>query len=185
MYRSFARPLMVVGALALLAGCNKTYVTQTDSDPTASVPALTDTSAPVFVQKAGGNDMFEVQAAQAAIARTRNADIKAYAQMMVDAHTKSTNDLKAAIAVSAMTLAPPLTLPLELQSKLEALSATDASSFNETYIGQQVAAHEEALSLLRRYATEGDTPAIKTFAAAAVPIVEDHLAKARDLQSKL
>jgi putative membrane protein len=187
MYRSFARALAVVGVFALLTACGpKEDGQQSDAAPAVTDPVpVSDTTATVFVEKAGGGDMFEVQAAQLAVKRSRNPDVKAYAQMMIDAHTKSTNDLKAAIAASAMTLSPPATLPLDFQTKLATLNSTDASSFDDAYMGQQVEAHQQALDLIQRYATDGDTPAIKTFAAGLTPIVQDHLAKARDLQSRL
>jgi putative membrane protein len=187
MYQSLARPLAIVGAIALLAACGQKNATQQpDANPAATIPTpANEASAADFVPKAAASDMFEIQAAQVALKASKNAEVKTFAQMMIDAHTKSTNDLKAAIAASALSLAPPATLPADLQNKIDALNSADASGFDKTYIDQQVDAHQSALDLIQRYANDGDTPAIKTFAATAAPIVQDHLTKARDLQGKI
>jgi putative membrane protein len=62
--------------------------------------------------------------------------------------------------------------------------ATDAN-FDKTYIDQQVAAHEEALSLLQGYANDGPDAGLKGGAAKAVPMVQGHLDKARSIQTTL
>src|SRR5262245_59753292 len=116
MYRTIATPLLIAGAFALLVGCNKPDNTQQpDANPAATIPTpANEAVAPDFVAKAGASDMYEIQAGQLACTRAKNADVKAFAKMMVTAHTKSTNDLKAAIASSGVTLAPPATLPADL-----------------------------------------------------------------------
>ena len=186
MSQSIARSLAFVSALALIAACSpKAPTPQTDTSAAAATPApIRGTSAPDFVARAGANDMFEIQTSQVALGRSKNAEVKEFARMMVEAHTKSLADLNTAIAASGMTLAPPATLPTELQNTLGSLSNTSASNFDGAYVNQQVDAHQAALDLVQRYANDGDTPMIKTFAAALAPIVGDHLAKARALQGK-
>ena len=45
-----------------------------------------------------------------------------------------------------------------------------------------VDAHQSALNLLQRYAQDGDTPALKTFAADTAPKVQKHLEMAKGLK---
>jgi putative membrane protein len=63
-------------------------------------------------------------------------------------------------------------------------SASDAA-FDKTYIDQQVAAHEEALTLLQGYAKDGSDAGLKAAAAKIVPTVQMHLDKAKSIQASL
>ena len=153
-----------------------------DANPAATViTPSNEAAAPDFVAKAAASDMFEVEAAKIAQKRSQNAEVKKFAGEMITAHTKSTVDLKKAIADSGQTtLAPPAALPKDLQDKLTDLGKAD--NFDKAYMDNQVDAHQAALDVLQRYAQDGDVPAIKAFAAAAAPAVQQHLDKARAIR---
>ena len=192
------RKLLIIGAaIAALsvAACNQ-KPTETkgaatpaeqaatpDANPAATVPTPSDeTKAATFVDKAAASDMFEIEAAKLAAKRSTNAEIKAFAAKMEKAHTKTTEDLKAAIAASGAALTPPTVLPEDLQGKLDDLTKADDKDFDKAYADSQVDAHQAALNLLQRYAQDGDTPAIKAFAAATAPAVQEHLNMAEGLK---
>jgi putative membrane protein len=154
-----------------------------DANPAATVPTPSDeTKAGTFVAKAAASDMFEIEAAKLALKRSTNAEIKAFAGKMEKAHTKTTEDLKAAIAASGAAITPPTMLPEDLQGKLDDLTKADDKDFDKDYADSQVDAHQAALNLLQRYAQDGDTPAIKAFAAATAPAVQEHLNMAEGLK---
>ena len=73
-------------------------------------------------------------------------------------------------------------LSADMQSKLDDLNKADAKDFDKKYADGQVDAHQAALNLLQRYAQDGDTPAIKAFAAATAPKVQEHLNMAEGLK---
>ena len=147
-----------------------------DANPSATVPTPSDeTKAATFVEKAAASDLFEIEAAKLAAKRSTNAQVKKFAAMMEKAHTKTTEDLKAAIAASGAALTPPTALPADLQDKLDDLNKADDKDFDKTYADDQVDVHQAALNLMQRYAQDGDTPAIKAFAAATAPKVQEHL----------
>jgi putative membrane protein len=192
------RHLMIVGAavaaLSLAACGQKTDETKgaatpaeqaatPDANPAATIPTPSDeTKADVFVAKAGASDMFEIEAAKIAAKRSTNPSIKTFAANMQKAHMKTTEELKAAIAASGASLTPPTMLPQDLQDKLDDLSKADAKDFDKKYADSQVDAHQAALNLLQRYAQDGDTPALKSFAAATAPKVQEHLNMAEGLK---
>jgi putative membrane protein len=154
-----------------------------DANPAATVPTPADeTKADVFVAKAAASDMFEIEAGKLAAKRSTNAEVKKFAAMMQTAHTKSTESLKAAIAASGAAITPPAALPEDLQEKLDDLTKADDKDFDKKYADSQVDAHQAALNLLQRYAQDGDTPAIKAFAAATAPTVQEHLNHAEGLK---
>ncbi|KRA56180.1 hypothetical protein ASD79_17630 [Caulobacter sp. Root655] len=155
-----------------------------DANPAATVPTPADeTKADVFVAKAAASDMFEIDAAKLAAKRSTNPDVKAFAGKMEKAHAKSTEALKAAIAASGAALTPPAMLPEDLQGKLDDLTKADAKDFDKAYADGQVDAHQAALNLMQRYAQDGDTAAIKAFAAATAPTVQEHLNMAEGLKN--
>ena len=154
-----------------------------DANPAATVPTPSDeTKAATFVAKAAASDMYEIAAAKLAAKRSTNAEVKKFAMMMEKAHTKTTEDLKAAIAASGAAITPPAMLPEDLQGKLDDLTKADDKDFDKKYADDQVDAHQAALNLLQRYAQDGDTPAIKAFAAATAPAVQEHLNMAEGLK---
>ena len=204
------RKLMLVSALALLAACHKPHnATGADSstaaipqsaataenippsgmpeaNPAATLPtAANEASAPDFVAKAAASDMFEIQASKLALKRSSNADVKAFAKMMVMDHTKSTAGLKAAIKTANLTLAPPDALPDDKASALNDLTKADPKDFDKDYMDSQVKGHQAALDLMARYANDGDTPALKDFAAATGKVVQQHFDKAKAIKDGL
>ena len=154
-----------------------------DANPAATVPTPSDeTKAATFVAKAAATDMYEIEAAKLAAKRSTNAEVKKFAAMMEKAHTKTTEDLKAAIAASGTAITPPTALPADLQDKLDDLNKASNEDFDKTYADDQVDVHQTALNLMQHYAQDGDTAAIKAFAAATAPAVQEHLNHAEGLK---
>lgn len=189
--------LGAVSAIALLtAGCSKHQDTapasdaaasaMPDANPTATVPTpANEAAAPDFVTKAAISDMFEVQSSKVALKRSTNKDVKAFAQMMIDAHTKTTAELKAAIEESGQSITPPADLDDDHKGKLDDLNKADAKDFDKKYMDAQVDGHQAALDLMARYAKDGDVPAIKAFAEKTGPAVQMHLDKAKTIKDAL
>ena len=153
------------------------------SSAQASVSAAAAT--PDFVNAAASTDMFEIQAARIAEKRSKNADVKAFAAMMIHDHTQSTAALKAAIKTSGQPLTLPTDLPGDKKAKIDELNAAEPADFDKTYIDSQVTAHQDALTAIQAYAVDGDTPALKDFAGKIAPVVQMHLSKATSIQAAL
>jgi putative membrane protein len=195
------RRLLIVGAAAValsVAACDRNNedpgsgaptpsaaATPEAPPPPAAPPPVTDASAPAFVAKAAASDIFEIAAARLAATKATDPKVKAFAEMMIRDHTRSTTDLKAAIASSGQTINLPETLPADLQAKYDDLSKLAPADFDKAYMSGQVDAHQAALNLLQGYAEAGDTAAIRAFAAPTVPVVQKHLDEARALRDGL
>ena len=136
-----------------------------------------------FVENAARSDMYEIQAGQLAQQKARSADVKAYGKMMVTDHTALSNEMKPIVSKAGLTA--PTTLDERRQGFIDNLKAADAQNFDKTYIDQQVAAHDEALTLMRGYSQNGDNADLKAAAAKAAPKVQAHLERAKTLQSQL
>lgn len=180
MKRTLARALMVVSAAALITACGQKaedtgVAQQPDANPTATVPTpANEAAAPDYVMKAAMADMLEVESSKVALARSTNAEVKKFAQMMVDDHTRSTGNLKTAITASGLTLTPPAALDEDHAKMVQELKDEEAADFDREYLDDQVDAHQKALDLHQRYANDGDNAALKAFAAATAPVVQTH-----------
>lgn len=191
------RHLLIVGAafaaLSLAACGDKTetkgaatpseQAATPDANPAATVPTMADeTKADVFAMKAADMTLFEIEAAKLAASRSTNAEVKAFAKKMETAHGKTGDSLKAAIAASGAAITVPTVLSKDMQDDLDDLTKASNEDFDKKYADAQVDAHQAMLNLLQRYAQDGDTPAIKAFAAATAPTVQEHLNMAEGLK---
>jgi len=190
---------LLSAATLALAGCgqktdttdasvNTTTVSETDTmngtdamngTDTAMAPAAGQT----FANTAAASDAFEIATSKAALATSKSASVKKFAQKMIDAHTQSTAKLKTITAGLSPAITPDPTLTPDQQQKLDALNKLTGADFDKAYIDAQTAGHQQTLDALKVYATGGDVPALKTFASGLVPIVTGHLNMAKGLKA--
>lgn len=149
-----------------------------DNDRPMTGATATPTNAAAYVPTAAASDLFEIQSSQVALQRSQNADVRRFAQMMIDHHTRTTQQLTAAARAAGMTPPTPQLTPMQ-RDMIAQLQTQSGAAFDRTYLTQQVQAHEMALALHGTYAARGDRPALRTAAAAAAPIVRQHLEEAR------
>ncbi|MCF8503723.1 MAG: DUF4142 domain-containing protein [Caulobacter sp.] len=187
------RTLLLAGAAAMaltLAACGKkseeAAMGAPDANPSATIPtAANEAAAPDFVSKAAISDMYEIESGKLALERATNPEVKAFAQMMVDMHTRTTEDLKTAINASGLILTLPAALPEDKMKSLADLRAAKAEDFDKAYMDAQIDAHQATLDLMTRYAQDGDNATLTAAAAATAPVVQQHLDKADALRKGL
>jgi putative membrane protein len=134
-----------------------------------------------FVSNAVQGNMYEIQAAQLAEQKSKTPAVQTFAKRMVKDHTALDKEMKPLITKAGQT--PPTDLDQRRKGMLDNLKAADAASFDKTYADQQVAAHEETLTLMQGYAKDGPDAGLKGGAAKAVSTVQEHLAMAKKLQA--
>lgn len=138
--------------------------------------ALTPTpSGQDFVNKAAKGDAFEIAAAKLAATNASSAAVKDFAREMIKAHTESTAKIKKAAGEASPAITPDATLTTDQQGDLDALGKLKGTEFDEDYVDGQQSAHEDALSLMKDYAKDGDVASLKTAAGEIAPIVQKHL----------
>jgi putative membrane protein len=137
----------------------------------AELAASTDS----FVAGAAMGDMYEIESSKLAMERSRSKDVKDFAKMMIDAHTKRAADLKSVISKTGITTPIPAALDARHQSLIDDLKGAKREDFDGRYVSQQEGAHNEALILMRGYANSGDNPDMKSFAAKTQGAVQMHI----------
>jgi putative membrane protein len=150
-----------------------------------------------FRAKASASDAFEVLSSRIALSHATNPDLKMFAQMMIDDHTKSTDALVALGGISKDSLEAKMKpgadgkfvgndlIDTDHANELNSLDSKSNDDFNKTYIDDQVKGHEAAVALLEDYAKNGDNAKLKDFANSILPAVRAHLARAQGLQKAI
>jgi putative membrane protein len=196
------RSLLIASAALALVGCNKAAAPSAAaasdaaasaqaSDPVALAGTPPDADpaaapAPVFVETAAVTDMYEIQAGQLALTKSKNNDVKAFAKMTIEDHTKSTDALKQAIKDSGRAdVEAPAEMSEEKKAMMDDLKQVPDTLFDTMYLTQQSSTHADAENLLTAYAQNGDTSALKAFAGKTAPVVQKHLDKVHEIQAKL
>ena len=140
-------------------------------------------STPDFVHKAAMSDMYEVQAGKLAAEKGQSDAVKQFGQQMVDAHTKTTEELTGIVKTKNIKVDPPTKLDAKHQKLIDDLNSATADNFDKAYAKQQVDGHQEAVDLFKKYAARGDNPDVKQFAEKTLPTIQHHLDEAKKLPS--
>ena len=138
----------------------------TDMTPTAAMP---------FMAMAAAGDLYEIESSRLALGKSQNADVRRFAQTMITDHTKTTATLKAQARAAGLTPPTPTLMPMQ-RDNIAKLRPLTGAAFDREYTMQQGASHQMALELNQGYAANGDTPALRTAASGAVPIIQNHIA---------
>jgi putative membrane protein len=155
----------------------------TTANGIGAVPAgATSPEDRVFLKEALEGGMAEVQLGQLALQKSNNADVKQFAQRMVDDHTKMGDQLKP-IAQQIGVKIPdgPSKKDKAIIAKLQALNGDD---FDKAYMKDMVKDHKADLSAFHSEADMGSNLAVKGAASQGIPIIGGHLQMAEQVGEK-
>jgi putative membrane protein len=142
-------------------------------------------STPDFVRKAAMGDLYEIEAGKIAIEKGQSEAVKQFGQQMVDAHTKSSEELKAIVTAEKLDVSFRDKLGHRHQKYVDALNEAKPEAFDRIYVNQQVRTHAKAAELFDAYAEGGDNGALKQFAANALPTIKEQRRAAKKLAKTL
>ncbi|WP_395943555.1 DUF4142 domain-containing protein [Brevundimonas sp.] len=188
--------LASVASLALLGACNQggdsagqnaDEAVNATQDAASGVVGQTSAatmganSVDGFVTGLATGNLYELEAAKVAADKATDADVKALAAMIDKDHTAAGEKLAAAAPAAAPNVAIPTTLDERRKGLIDNLKAATAADFDKVYLEQQVAAHNETLTLLNGFSDNTDAPALATLARELVPTVTAHRDRAKAL----
>ena len=162
----------------------------TTTDPAVG-PATADADASIrrsqdFVNAAGQAGLVEIRTSEMALQKSKSADVKAFAQKMIDEHKATGEKLKAAASAAALA-APPETLDDFHMRRINDLVETDGDEdFDADYMALQVDAHNDAIKLFEDYSKDSATISqIKMFSDESLPTLTAHKAEAETVRDKV
>jgi putative membrane protein len=157
--------------------------------PAAAPASGTMTDANVAAIASAANQD-EIQTSQAALQKGESAEVKKFARMMIDEHTRA--DQEAMQLLQAKGLAPQdnaesTRMKQMTQTELQRMSAMNGAAFDAAYMAHQVTAHDATLKALDGMLIPNATdPQMKAMLTDKVrPAVARHLEEARRIQGTL
>ena len=182
--------MLLAGAatFALLGACSQSEdpadqaaATVNAAQDAASVPVGQTSAATLGANTASGfvtalvtSDMYELQSAEIAMARSSTAGIDELAGTIKTDHTASTAKLKTIAPTEAADTTLPTALDERRQGMIDNLNAAAPADFDRVWLTQQVAAHNEALTLLNGFKDHTETPGLAALATEIIPKVTMH-----------
>ena len=136
-----------------------------------------------FAVDAADGGMMEVELGRLAATKATSAEVKKFAQMMVDDHSKANDELKALAQQKNISL--PASLSEEKQKKLTDFNEKKAEDFDKDYIDFMVEDHEDDIEEFEEQAKNGKDAELKTWASGKVATLRHHLEMAKSTQEIL
>jgi putative membrane protein len=175
--------LIWVSALMMMWGftaCSSSDNKDTDNSAAADTAVMIDDSASdtqnedtEFMTEAASGGMMEVELGQLASNKAVSADVKKFAKMMVDDHSKANSELKSLAAQKGITL--PTMLMEKHQKMVNDLTAKMGKDFDKEYMNMMVDDHKEDIDAFEKAAEKGNDADLKAFAAKTIPTLKQHL----------
>ncbi len=150
----------------------------------ATAPAMTDAN--IFAKLDEANSG-EVSMAKVMLGKTKSADVKAFANLMVTDHTKLKNGGAALAKKLNITPMPPANdgTPKDVADMTEKLNAGSGTSLDKAYIDGIVEDHQKDIADLKEWSGIAKAPELKQMIVSAIPTVQKHLDHALMLQKKM
>jgi putative membrane protein len=171
--------LLIAAAMAGPLASQAQTPAATMNTPAAS--ALNPTDAQIVKDMAMAN-MAEVELGKLAQSKSQSADVKAFAQQMIDDHGKALADVKTLAQNKGVTL--PAALDSKHQKAADKLGAKSGEAFDKAYMAQAgVADHKTVHAKLEKDAKRAKDEDVKALASKMLPTVAQHLEHAQKMKA--
>jgi putative membrane protein len=131
-----------------------------------------------FFEKAAKTSMTEIAISRVAAARTSNAEVRRFAQVMVDDHESALEQLSALAGARGFLLPAKDPYPEKWEKR-------DAKDFDKDYLEKMIDDHEHAVKSFEKQAKDGDDADAVAYARKHLPKLQQHLQHALDLKRAL
>jgi putative membrane protein len=146
---------------------------------------LTDSNIVALLDEANKSDS---AAGAVALKKATNADVKAFARLMMSEHHAMRAEGQQLAKQLNVTPKPPERDPLGgyTRNEMVALQKTaKGAEFDRTYIDHEVSIHQAVLDFANQARVTTQTPELRDLIQKAVPVIKKHLDQAQEIQKKL
>lgn len=134
-------------------------------------------------------DQIDINYAKLAMSKTRNKQIRDFAQQMITDHSsvqKSVNDLAAKLNVTPVDSQTSDSLNAQAQQTMQKLQGLKGKAFEKAYIDNEVAYHQAVINATKTVLIPSAQNAeLKSALQGATPLFEGHLQHAERVQSAI
>ena len=170
---------------------NETGRTEVGTSGQTIVEHGVDGDARNFAQQASKHNAAEIELGKLASERAQSQDVKQFAQMMVQDHTKGLDALKQNVGSHGLQLNTEL--PDESEELMNKLRTLRGAEFDREYMDAMVKGHQEMKAMVSGRVDEAREEktfspleaAANQWATNTLPTVERHLQKAQQIHDKL
>jgi putative membrane protein len=187
--------LTVLGLMSL--GCNTNKAATSDKESSTNQPpagaassstASSSTSASAnadqdFIAKAAKGNRAEVTLGKLVADKTKDPNVRQFAQMMVKDHSAAQNDLQQLAQSKNITL--PEGLPDDATALQSKLSSATGKALDKDYMDSMVDDHKKDVSEFQDASQNAKDPDVKQWAAKTLPTLQAHLQKAEQIAAKV
>lgn len=136
-----------------------------------------------FVQDAIKGNRAEVTLGNMVAAKTKNPNVKQFAQMMVKDHTQALSQLQQLAQQKKIDV--PQGLPDDAQQLQSKLQSDSGKQFDKDYMDGMVQDHQKDVQQFQDESQNAKDTDVKQLAAKLLPKLQQHLNKAQQIDTKL
>jgi putative membrane protein len=129
-------------------------------------------------------NLAEIETGRLAVEKAQNAEVKKFAQQMIDDHSKSLQELQRVAQAKGVEL--PKETDFAHKAMATALKALTGGFFDKQYMQHAgVGDHRRTVDLLQKVQQNARDQELKAYASKTLPAVQRHLTMARELEKKV
>jgi putative membrane protein len=158
--------------------------------PTATTTAVTGGTVSAmanedkdFVIRAAQTGLAEVSMGQIAAQNAASADVRAYGTRMVTDHSKANDELMQLATLKGLAL--PTAPDEHHKEAAQHISSLRANEFDAMYLTHMIDDHQKAVADFQKMTTSAQDADVKSWAVKTLPVLQEHLTLARDLQTRV
>ncbi len=136
-----------------------------------------------FAMEAAMGGLMEVELGRVAAQKGASDEVRQFGQRMVDDHSKANEQLMQVASSKGMTL--PTALDAKHQAEMQKLSALSGEQFDKEYVKMMLKDHKKDVGEFQKEASRGADADIKSFAATALPTLQEHLQMIQRISDKM
>jgi putative membrane protein len=148
-----------------------------------SVKEDTTSSAESFIEKAAERQQVEIVLGQLAAERAGDAQVKQFGAQMVEDHQKANKEVEQLASKEGVQLPIPRTG--RHKDKKEKISQLSGKEFDRAYMTYMLRDHAKDVKEFERGAHALKNPQIRQWAEGTLPVLKQHLQKARQIASSI
>jgi putative membrane protein len=136
-----------------------------------------------FVREAAEGGLLEVKLGELAKQKGTSQSVQQFGDRMVTDHTKANNDLKQIVSQKGAML--PDQLSRKEEHELMHFQKLSGKDFDKNYAEHMVKDHNKDIKEFQDAAKNAQDPELKAFAQKTLPVLEQHMQQAQQIESSL
>lgn len=180
--RHLITTLVLAAGVCIANHSSAQTATSNVSTGTALSGIANDTVATNFIAQASLGNLKEIEAGKLALQKSKQANVRAFAAMMIKDHTKAGADMNKVLLSKRFVAPKP---PAASAAPDAMLTNASGNKFDINYITMMYKDHVKTIQLFEHAAAKVKDPSLKAFAVKTLPILKEHLSMDKQIEAKL